>query len=100
MGEISPVICHLSSVICRLSSNDYLPVVVKLSVETYAFALLFAFIFILKMMKLLALELEKLQPVDSFPLMPTDCQSFATVTTVVSLLPHCVTSDPVLLYIS
>ena len=51
-------------------------------------------------MKLLALELEKLQPVDSFPFIPTECHVFAEVTTVVSPVPHCVTSLPVLLYIS
>ncbi len=83
-----------------ISHIRYLPVVTKLKVLTYAFALLFAFRLILKITKLPAELLLKLQPVDSLPLMPTDCQVLAKLTTVVSPLPHRVTADPVLLNIT
>ena len=75
----------------------YRPVVVKLSVETYALALLFAFIFILKITKLLALALLKLQPVDSFPFMPAVCHTVCTPVDTVVSVPQAVTADPVLL---
>jgi hypothetical protein len=52
------------------------------------------------MTKLPAEALLKLHPVDSFPLIPTDCQAPADVTTAVSPEPHKLTSEPVLLYIS
>lgn len=79
--------------------HDYLPVVVKLRVPTYTFALLFAVTFILNITKALALLLVKLQLVDSLPLIPTVCHVLTVVVTVVAV-PQAVSAPDSLLNIS
>ena len=77
----------------------YLPVVVKLNVPTYTFALLFAVRLILNITKALALLVVKLQLVASLPLTPTVCHVFTLEVTVVDV-PQAVNAPDSLLNIS
>lgn len=77
----------------------YRPVVVKLNVPTYTFALLFAVTLTLNITKALALLVVKLQLVASLPLTPTVCHVFTTDVTVVDV-PQAVNAPDSLLNIS